>query len=309
MASQGCDGSVLIDSMPGRAPAEKDAPPNLTLRMLDVIDDVKAAVEAACPGVVSCADIVALAARDAAAMAGSVHYDLPTGRRDGTVSSAAEVNLPSPSVSFAEALSAFRSIGLGVVDLTTLLGTLKCGVYCSSVFLDQINIQTKFVEFRTLCSFLENNKRTWHLGSHTMGFCHCGLILNRLYSFNSTSPSDPSMDAGLLAVLRRRCQPHVVTTPQNASRDVIVPMNFVAPLGPFGLDNSFYPTVLAGRAVLQIDQELASSAAARRIAAMFASRPGNFRRQFAKSMIKLGSVNVLTGRQGEVRLNCRRFNS
>jgi peroxidase len=125
---------VLIDSMPGRAPAEKDAPPNLTLRMLDVIDDVKAAVEAACPGVVSCADIVALAARDAAAMAGSVHYDLPTGRRDGTVSSAAEVNLPSPSVSFAEALSAFRSIGLGVVDLTTLLGTLKCGVYCSSVF-------------------------------------------------------------------------------------------------------------------------------------------------------------------------------
>jgi peroxidase len=141
-----------------------------------------------------------------------------------------------------------------------------------------------------------------------MGFCHCGLIMNRLYNYNSTSPFDPTMDAGLLAVLRRRCPPHVVT-PQNQSRDVIVPMNFVAPLGPFGLDNSFYPSVLAGRAVLQIDQELASSGAARRIAAMFASRPGNFRVQFAKSMVKLGGVNVLTGRQGEVRLNCRRFNS
>ncbi|XP_004986420.1 peroxidase 57 [Setaria italica] len=264
---RGCDGSVLIDSTPGHPPAEKDAPPNLTLRMLDVIDDVKAAVEEACPGVVSCADVVALAARDAAAMAGRVRYDLPTGRRDGTVSSAAEVNLPSPSVSFSEALSAFRSIGLGVVDLTTLLGR-----------------------------------------SHTMGFCHCGLIMNRLYNYNSTNPFDPSMDAGLLAVLRRRCPPHVVT-PQNESRDVIVPMNFVAPLGPFGLDNSFYPSVLAGRAVLQIDQELASSGVARRIAAMFASRPGNFRRQFAKSMVKLGGVNVVTGRQGEVRLNCRRFNS
>nr|CAB3499113.1 unnamed protein product [Digitaria exilis] len=264
---RGCDGSVLIDSTPDHPAAEKDAPPNLTLRMLDVVDDAKAAVEKACPGVVSCADIVALAARDAAAMAGRVRYELPTGRRDGTVSSAAEVNLPSPSVSFADALSAFRSIGLGVVDLTTLLG------------------------------------------SHTMGFCHCGLIMNRLYNFNSTSPFDPTMDAGLLAVLRERCPPHVVTTPQNESRDVIVPMNFVAPLGPFGLDNSFYPSVLAGRAVLQVDQEIMSSGVARRIAAMFASRPGNFKRQFAKSMVKLGGVNVLTGRQGEVRINCRRFNT
>jgi peroxidase len=117
------------------------------------------------------------------------------------------------------------------------------------------------------------------------------------------------MDPGLLAVLRRRCPPHTVTTPQNESRDAVVPMNFVAPLGPFGLDNAFYPSVLAGRAVLQIDQKLASSVIARRIVAMFATRPGNFRRQFARSMVKLGSVNVLTGSQGEVRLNCRRFNS
>ncbi|KAL6658035.1 hypothetical protein ACP70R_004282 [Stipagrostis hirtigluma subsp. patula] len=262
---RGCDGSVLIDSVPGRA-AEKDAPPNLTLRMLDVIDDAKAALERACPGVVSCADIVALAARDAAAMAGTVRYELPTGRRDGTVSSAAEVNLPSPSASFAEALSAFRSIGLTMVDLTTLLG------------------------------------------SHTMGFCHCGFIMDRLYDFKSTGESDPAMDAGVLAALRHWCPPHTVT-PQNESRDAIVPMNLLAQVGPFGLDNSFYPSVLAGKAVLRIDQELTSSGMASRIAATFAARPRSFRKQFARSMVKLGGVNVLTGRQGEVRLNCRRVNN
>ena len=56
--SQGCDGSVLIDS-----PSEKDAIPNQTLQGFQVIDVAKTAVEKVCPGIVSCADIVALAAQ------------------------------------------------------------------------------------------------------------------------------------------------------------------------------------------------------------------------------------------------------
>lgn len=58
---QGCDGSILLDNPGG----EKSAAPNQTVRGYEVIDAAKAAVEADCPGVVSCADIVALAARDA----------------------------------------------------------------------------------------------------------------------------------------------------------------------------------------------------------------------------------------------------
>ena len=58
---QGCDGSILI----ARSSAERNALPNLSLRAFEVIDDAKAQTEATCPGVVSCADILALAARDA----------------------------------------------------------------------------------------------------------------------------------------------------------------------------------------------------------------------------------------------------
>ena len=60
---QGCDGSVLLDS--ANKTAEKDALPNLTLRGFDFIERVKAAVEKACPDTVSCADLLALMARDA----------------------------------------------------------------------------------------------------------------------------------------------------------------------------------------------------------------------------------------------------
>lgn len=55
---QGCDGSILIDS-----PSEKDAIPNQTLQGFEVIDAAKTAVEKICPGVVSCADILALASQ------------------------------------------------------------------------------------------------------------------------------------------------------------------------------------------------------------------------------------------------------
>jgi peroxidase len=74
---------------------------------------------------VSCADVVALAARDA--------YEVPTGRRDGVVSSAIEARLPSPSASFAEALSTFRNIGLSLLDLTALLDTVNLLLSYSSI--------------------------------------------------------------------------------------------------------------------------------------------------------------------------------
>ena len=61
---QGCDASGLINSSEDNI-AEKDAVPNLTLRGFDLIDDIKSLLENKCKGIVSCADILALATRDA----------------------------------------------------------------------------------------------------------------------------------------------------------------------------------------------------------------------------------------------------
>ena len=67
---QGCDASILIDG----PNTEKTAGPNLNLRGFEVIDDAKARLEAACPGVVSCADILTLATRDAVVLVSSIFY-------------------------------------------------------------------------------------------------------------------------------------------------------------------------------------------------------------------------------------------
>ncbi|KAF2295022.1 hypothetical protein GH714_030527 [Hevea brasiliensis] len=83
---RGCDASVLIDG----SNTEKTAPPNLGLRGYEVIDDAKTQLEAACPGIVSCADILALAARDSVVLTGGRSWLVPTGRRDGRVSLASE---------------------------------------------------------------------------------------------------------------------------------------------------------------------------------------------------------------------------
>jgi hypothetical protein len=70
---QGCDGSVLISSTAGNT-AERDADDNKSLAPegFNTVNAVKTAVEAACPGQVSCADILTIAARDAIALV-SVH--------------------------------------------------------------------------------------------------------------------------------------------------------------------------------------------------------------------------------------------
>ncbi|KAL5770222.1 hypothetical protein ACOSP7_014376 [Xanthoceras sorbifolium] len=70
---RGCDASILLDST-SQKQSEKDAGPNLTVRGYVLIDEAKKALEAACPSAVSCADIITLATRDAAFLAGGVNY-------------------------------------------------------------------------------------------------------------------------------------------------------------------------------------------------------------------------------------------
>ena len=58
---KGCDASILLDG----SDSEKTAPPNGSVAGLDIIEEAKVALDRNCPGVVSCADIIVIAARAA----------------------------------------------------------------------------------------------------------------------------------------------------------------------------------------------------------------------------------------------------
>ncbi|KAE9597900.1 hypothetical protein Lal_00029620 [Lupinus albus] len=130
---RGCDASVLLNSK-GNNKAEKDGPPNVSLHAFYVIDNAKKAVEAACPGIVSCADILALATRDAVFLSGGPSWDVPKGRKDGRKSKASEtIQLPAPTFNISQLQKSFSQRGLSIQDLVALSGGHSLGFsHCSS---------------------------------------------------------------------------------------------------------------------------------------------------------------------------------
>uniref|UniRef100_A0A1D1YLW9 Peroxidase n=1 Tax=Anthurium amnicola TaxID=1678845 RepID=A0A1D1YLW9_9ARAE len=164
----GCDASVLISPGPeGSPPVERDMPGNRNLapEAFETVNKAKALVESRCPGVVSCADILAVAARDFVHLAGGPYYPVKKGRRDSRVSLAAKVrpNLPRSNSTMDELIRLFAKKGLGQEDLVALSG------------------------------------------AHTIGFSHCDQFVSRLYDYGGSRRPDPNIDPRLLKALQMSC--------------------------------------------------------------------------------------------------------
>ncbi|CAL5036106.1 unnamed protein product [Urochloa decumbens] len=130
---RGCDASVLITPTPRRS-SERAAIPNHTLRGFPAVDAVKRALESACPGAVSCADALALMARDAVSLLGGNRYGVALGRRDGVVSNPWEVDLPPPFAALDDVLAYFAGKGgFSAEETVVLFGAHTVGgAHCSS---------------------------------------------------------------------------------------------------------------------------------------------------------------------------------
>uniref|UniRef100_A0A1J3KAT9 Peroxidase n=1 Tax=Noccaea caerulescens TaxID=107243 RepID=A0A1J3KAT9_NOCCA len=161
----GCDASILLDDS-GSIQSEKNAAPNTnSARGFDVVDNIKTALENACPSVVSCSDVLALASEASVSLAGGPSWTVLLGRRDSRTANQAGANssIPSPFESLSNITSKFSAVGLNTNDLVALSG------------------------------------------AHTFGRARCGEFSNRLFNFSGSGNPDPTLNTTLLSSLQQIC--------------------------------------------------------------------------------------------------------
>ncbi|GAA0162030.1 peroxidase [Lithospermum erythrorhizon] len=125
----GCDASLLLDDTDSML-GEKLALSNIdSLRSYEVVDEVKDAVEKACPSVVSCADIVIMASRDAVFLSGGPYWGVKLGRLDSLTASQDNSSniMPSPRSNATSLINLFSKYDLSVKDLVALSGSHSIG--------------------------------------------------------------------------------------------------------------------------------------------------------------------------------------
>ncbi|KAG6547467.1 hypothetical protein Mapa_010915 [Marchantia paleacea] len=162
---RGCEASIMLASTPSNV-AEVDSRANInSIKGLEAIAQAKLKVEEDCPGIVSCADIIALAARDILQMSRGIYFPVQLGRKDGVVSIAAEADasLPSPFSNYTQLVNNFANQGLSEKEMVVLSG------------------------------------------AHTFGVTHCNLVWRRIWAFSPTVPTDPALKASHVAKLKALC--------------------------------------------------------------------------------------------------------
>ncbi|KAH9314504.1 hypothetical protein KI387_023131, partial [Taxus chinensis] len=268
----GCDGSILLDDT-STLTGEKTAAPNAnSVRGYEVVDTIKTQLEAACSGVVSCADIVAIAARDSVVAVkilllslslcffkigvfraltimlhccialGGPTWTVQLGRRDSTTASlsGANSNLPSPFSDLSTLISAFQAQGLSTKDMIALSG------------------------------------------AHTIGQARCITFRTRIYN-------ETTINSTFATSLQANC-------PSNSGDDNLSPLDVVT---QNIFDNNYYKNLRSQKGLLHSDQALFNGGSADAQVTTYSTNSATFFSDFATAMVNMGNISPLTGTNGQ----------
>lgn len=128
-------------------------------------------------------------------------------------------------------------------------------------------------------------------GAHTIGYARCVLFKNRIYNETNINPR--------FATWRK------ITCPRSGGDDKLAPLD-LATRADF--DNFYYMNLERKLGLLHSDQVLFDGDSTDSLVKSYSSNPDKFYKDFTIAMVKMGRVNLLTGRNGEVRVNCRKVN-
>ncbi|KAH1080589.1 hypothetical protein J1N35_020350 [Gossypium stocksii] len=137
-------------------------------------------------------------------------------------------------------------------------------------------------------------------GSHTIGNARCTRFRQRLYNQSGNGQADYTLDQSYASQLLRNC-------PRSGGDQNLFFLDFVSPIK---FDNSYFKNLMANKGLLNSDQVLfTKNGESRELVKTYAYNQELFFQQFAKSMIKMGNISLLTGYRGEIRQDCRKINA
>lgn len=122
---QACDASILLQSHESTCKSEMESSRNFGVKKLEVINHIKSILEITCPGQVSCADIIALAAKESVFITGGPEIKIPLGRKDSVTCSSsqlADTKLPAAGIAVDELLRISKSFGMNLEESVAILG-------------------------------------------------------------------------------------------------------------------------------------------------------------------------------------------
>lgn len=136
-------------------------------------------------------------------------------------------------------------------------------------------------------------------GAHTIGFAQCFTFKSRLFNFDGSGAPDPQLDSSLASSLQTVC-PN-----QDNSDTNLVPLDAVTTAK---FDNIYYKNLLNNSGILGSDQALMNDNITATMVINYSKYPYLFAKDFGASMVKLSTVGIITGQNGQVRNRCNIVN-
>ncbi|XP_078176846.1 peroxidase P7-like [Carex rostrata] len=128
-------------------------------------------------------------------------------------------------------------------------------------------------------------------GAHTIGQASCQFFRNRIFNEKNINAS--------FASLRQK------TCPKSGGDNNLAPLDVQS---PNAFDNAYYVDLVNKQGLFHSDQELFNGGSQDNLVRQYSTNAALFASDFAKAMVKLGNISPLTGKNGEIRLNCRKIN-